>query len=529
MQRWVLIIMTVAFWCGTATAEPMVLRRGSGPELDTFDPAKSHTLRAARIFADLFETLVTLDAAEHPVPAAAERWDVSPDGLVYNFHLRRGLVWSDGSPLTADDFLYAFRRVVTPSTKAGSAFLLYPVKNAQDIAEGRLPDATRLGIEAVDAGTLRFTLTHPAPYWVALMARPTFSPVKRANIEAYGDAFTEPGKLISNGPFLLQSWTPGTRLILSKNPHYWDAAKVRLDQIILYPIHFEAEELTRYLAGDLDVTSFVPFRQIDNVGPNMAREWRTEPSMTLQSLSFNMVNSPFAKNPALRQAVSMAIDRETLVAKVVKVGTPVAYGAVPASGIPNYVEQPVEWAWLPTADKIDKARQLYREAGYGADNPLQIEILVSDGDNSRSLGAAISAQLQQVLGVKVTLSAMEPSLIRQHQRKREGGAQLFWHAWTGDYPDASTFLGLFTSSSTNNLVGYSNPRYDALIVAAEKEADLGRHNDLLQQAEQLLMSENPIIPLYTRSNSYLVKPWVKGVHANPSGDSYDREIYLLPH
>lgn len=518
------VALAPAAWAGE-----QVLRRGNGSEPESLDPAKVESVPASRILNDIDEGLVTLDASDRPVPAAAQSWQVSSDGLVYTFHLRPGLQWSDGSPLTAEDFVYGIRRVVDPVSQSASTFLTFPIKNAEAIAEGKIKDLTQLGVEAVDATTLRFTLVRPTPYWVAAMSHPKFLPVKQSLVEKYGDSFTQPGKLVSNGPFVLQDWTPQSRIVLVKNPKFHDAAQVHLDKVIFQPIESESEEFSRYRAGELDVTYFMPSQQADLIRQNMGAELRSEPSLTMDYLAFNMRRPPFGKEPRLRQALSMVVDRQALVDKTVKTGAPVEYSVVPSVGMPGYIDQSADWAWLPMADKIAAAQELYREAGYSADKPLQIELHILASDNTRKIALAVAGMWQSALGVKTSIVAEDFNTLVEHRHRRDSDLQVFWYAWAADYPDPTTFLDLFTSGSPENDTGYSNPAYDKLIAEAERTADEYRRTGLLQDAEELLVHDDPMIPLYARAQPYLVKPWVRGYHIDPCGMTYDREVSILPH
>ncbi len=512
-----------------ALAGEAVLRRGNGSEPESLDPAKVESVPASRIMNDLFEGLVTLDTSDRPVPAAAQSWQVSSDGLVYTFHLRPGLQWSDGSPLTADDFVYGIRRVVDPASQSASTFLAFPIKNAEEISEGKIKDTSQLGVEAVDAATLRFTLVRPTPYWVAAMSHPKFLPLKRASVEKYGADFTQPGKLVSNGPFVLQDWTPHSRIVLVKNPKFHDAPQVHLDKVVFQPIESETDEFNRYRAGELDVTYFVPSQQVDLIRQNMTSELRSEPSLTMDYLAFNMTRAPLSKEPRLRQALSMVIDRQALVDKTVKTGAPVEYSVVPSVGLPGYIDQSADWAWLPMADKIASAQELYRAAGYGPDKPLQIELRILASDNTRKIAIAVAGMWQAALGVKTSIVAEDFNTLVEHRHKKAPDLQVFWYAWAADYPDPTTFLDLFTSGAAENDSGYANPAYDKLIAEAERTADDYRRAGLLQDAEELLVHDNPVIPLYARAQPYLVKPWVRGYHIDPCGLTYDREVTVLPH
>jgi oligopeptide transport system substrate-binding protein len=523
------LALLVAALAPNVWAGEQVFRRGNGAEPESLDPAKVESVPASRILNDLFEGLVTLDTSDRPVPAAAQSWQVSSDGLVYTFHLRPGLQWSDGSALTAEDFVYGIRRVVEPSSHSTSTFLTFPIKNAEAIAEGKIKDSSQLGVEAVDANTLRFTLVRPTPYWVAAMSHPKFLPLKKSLVEKYGDAFTQPGKLVSNGAFVLQDWAPQSRIVLVKNPKFHDAQQVHLDKVIFHPIESEAEEFSRYRGGELDATYFMPSQQADLIRQNMASELRSEPSLTMDYLAFNLRHPLFAKQPRLRQALSMVIDRQALVDKTVKTGAPVEYSVVPSAGLPGYIDQSADWAWLPMADKIATARELYRQAGFNPDKPLQIELRILASDNTRKIANAVSAMWQSALGVKTSIVAEDFNTLIEHRHKPGTDLQVFWYAWAADYPDPTTFLDLFTSGSPENDTGYSSPAYDKLIAEAERTADDYRRAGLLQDAEEILVHDNPVIPLYARAQPYLVKPWVRGYHIDPCGLTYSKEVTILPH
>jgi oligopeptide transport system substrate-binding protein len=508
-------------------ADGIVLRRGNAAEPESLDPALVDTVNANRILDDLFEGLVILDAEDRPQPGVAESWTISPDGLTYVFKLRPGLVWSDGSPLTAEDFVYSFRRVVDPATASAYAYMLFPFQNAEEIVQGKIKDLSKLGVAAPDARTVRIQLTRPTPYLLAEMAHAKFQPVKRANVEKFGAGFTQPGNLVSNGAFMLEEWTPQARIVLAKNPKYWDASNVHLDKVIFYPITSPNEELNRYRAGELDATYIVPDAQIDTLRKTLGEELHANTQFMLYYLGFNLTKPPFANSPKLRQALSMVVDREMLVDKLLKDGSPVAYSVVPV-GDPNYVPRKISWSSLPMAERIAKAKALYAEAGYGPDHPLTVEYRIHTGEDARKMAIAIASMWQTTLGVKASLISEEFKMLVAHRHEKQV-TQVFYDAWVGDYPDATTFLDLFTSGSGENDSGYANPKFDALISEAGKTADVVRRTALLQEAESLLLEDNAIIPTYNRVELFLVKPYVQGYRPNPCGYTYSKFVTITPH
>ncbi|WP_158240755.1 peptide ABC transporter substrate-binding protein [Telmatospirillum siberiense] len=506
----------------------VVLRRGNAAEPESLDPARSDTVNAGRIQDDLFEGLVVLDPEDRPLPGAAESWTVSADGLTYSFTLRAGLSWSDGSPLTAEDFVYSFRRVVDPATASSYAYIFFAFQNAEEIVQGKIKDPSRLGVEAVDPRTLRIHLKRPTPYLLAELAHAKFMPVKKANVEKFGAAFTQPGNLVSNGAFILEEWTPQARVVLAKNPKYWDAANVHIDKVIFYPITSPNEELNRYRAGELDITYAVPNAQAESLRKTAGEEFRSNVQFESSYLGFNLTKPPFAGNPKLRQALSMTIDREMLAEKLLKVGSIPAYGIVPPVGDPAYKAQRVSWASLSQAERVAKAKILYAEAGYGPDHPLSVELRLTTSEDARKVAIAIASMWQTALGVKTSLVTEEFKMLVAHRHEKQV-TQVFADAWVGDYPDATTFLDLFTTGSGENDPGYANPKFDALIAEAGKTLDTARRAELLQQAETLLLEDAAIAPTFNHVELFLAKPYVKNYRPNPCGYTYSKAVTILPH
>jgi oligopeptide transport system substrate-binding protein len=400
--------------------------------------------------------------------------------------------------------------------------------NAEEIVKGTIKDLSQLGVEASDLRTLRIRLARPTPYFLAVLAHAKFMPVKRANVEKFGAGFTQPGNLVSNGAFLLEEWTPQARIVLAKNPRYWDASNVHLDKVIFYPISSPNEELNRYRAGELDITDTVPNAQVETLRKTMGQELRVNAQFEANYIGFNLTKPPFADNPKLRQALSMAIDREMIVEKLIRDGSTVAYSIVPPVGDPAYKPWKVSWSSLPQAERIAKAKALYAEAGYGPDHPLTVELRMTTNEDARKVAIAIASMLQTTLGVKTSLIGEEFKMLVAHRHEKQV-TQLFFDAWVGDYPDATTFLDLFTSGAGENDPGYANPKFDALISEAGKTLDATRRSALLQQAETLLLEENALIPMYNRVELFLINPYVQGYHPNPCSYTYSKTVTILPH
>ena len=512
-----------------AIADEVVFRRGNEDDPESLDPARSDTWLALNLHNDLFEGLTTLDSHDQPHPAVAESWKVSPDGLTWTFTLKPGLKWSDGSPLVAQDFVYAIRRVADPAVASTYAFLMFPLQNAHEIVEGKIKDLSKLGVEAPDARTLKFTLVRPVPYFLTLMAHDKFMPVPKAAVEKWGMAWTQPEHIVSNGAFKLQEWTPQSRIVAVRNPNYREAAKVKIDKVIYYPIASPTEELNRFRAGELDLTYEAPQNQLENLRQTMGGELVGEDQYRTVWWGFNMKQAPFKDNPKLRKAMSLVIDRALIRDKVTHTGNPIAYGIVPDVGDPNYVAQKVSWADMPMPERVALAKQLYREAGYGPDKPLTVSVKLVADENMRKMIIAMANMWQTTLGLKVELVPEEFKQLLAERHLKGPDLQLFQDRWIGDYPDATTFLDSYVTGEGENDSGYSNPAYDALITEAEKSTDIKKRAELLQKAEAVALEDNPIIPMYTELHWHLTKAYVKGPHESPCGYFYSKDITIEPH
>jgi oligopeptide transport system substrate-binding protein len=507
----------LAFGCsrraGPAAArgsQEQVLHRGTGYEVGDLDPHLAVNISEMDIVSALFEGLVGEDPVDlHPVPAVAERWDISADQLTYTFHLRAGVHWSDGTPLTAADFISSWRRVLTPSLAAPNASLLYVLQGAEAFAKGAEKDFATVGARALDARTVQVTLAQPTPYFLSLLSHPAWMPVPVAAIAASGavaergNAWTRPGKLIGNGPFVLQSWEPNQRLVVVKSPTYWDAATVRLNAIHFHPIDSLDAEERAFRAGQLHITYALPFSKVEAYRRDSPQLLRIDPYLNTYFLRFNVAR-PFLNEPRLRRALALAIDRSAIVTKVLRGGQLPAEAFTPP-GTAGYTPA----AHLPT--DFAEARRLLADAGYPGGKGLPtFELLLGSSENHRLTAEAIQEMWRRELGVQVRLVSQEfKSVLAQ---RRTGDYQILFSDWVGDYLDPNTFLGVWRSDSGNNYTGWSNPAYDSLLRSASLTTDVTARFALFQQAEKLLLDAAPLAPLYYNSHIFLLRPAVKGWH-----------------
>lgn len=506
-----------------AAADAATLKRGNGPEPDSLDPQRARTEAAFNILRDLFEGLTAVGPDGNAVPAAAESWTVSPDGLEYTFRLREGLRWSNGDPVTAGDYIVGMRRLVDPATASPYAQVLEPVVNASAITRGEKP-AEELGVAATDDRTLVIQVRNPTPYLLGLLAHPSTSPVHAAALALHGADFAKPGRLVSNGAFVLEDWVVGSHLAVKRNRSYWNDAATRLERVRFVHHADPSTEFRQYRAGELDLTYVVPGQQFGWIKQNLAAEMHVAPQLSVYYYGYNLTRPPFKDQPGLRRALSMVIDREKLTTAVTGVGEAPAWGWVPR-GIANYTPQQFDYASLPYAERVAEARELYRRAGYSAERPLEVEIRYNTGEVHNRLAVAIAAMWKDALGVETTLYAEEfRSLLQTIQARTE--TQVFRSSWIGDFNDAYSFAQLQQSDFGINLTGYSNPRYDQLLAEATRQADPARRRALLEEAERVMLADHPLLPIYFYVNKHLVKPYVRGWTDNVMNVQYSKDLWL---
>ncbi|MCK6370693.1 MAG: peptide ABC transporter substrate-binding protein [Gammaproteobacteria bacterium] len=500
---------------GAATAGG-TLNRSSAAEPNSLDPHIATGGTASYILYDLFMGLTSFDADGRVIPGAAESWSVSADGLAYTFTLRPGLQWSDGSTLTSEDFLYSARRVVTPATASRFASFFYPVKNARHILRGELPPDA-LGVEAPDARTLIYRLESPAPYFLQNLASNVASPVPRKQIEALGRQWTRPGNMVSNGPFMLAEWVPNDRVTLVRNPRFFDAAGVSLERVNWYPSGNQATSLKRYLAGEIDILLNFPAEQLTALRRDIPAEVRIWPGLLLGYVLLNNRRPPF-DDQRVRLALAMTLDREGIVAKIVTPGSPPAYAMTPPA-IGNYDHPKPAYAGQPMAERIAEARRLLAAAGYGPERPLTFDLVYNTLEENRRLAVAMAAMWQAV-GVRANL--LNRDLIALNKGARTGDFDALLYSWFAPNDDPYTFLGLLETGNSSNYSGYGNPRYDAMLAAANALADPAARYAKLAEAEAMVLAEQPVVPVFFYVRRFLVKPHVSGFTENPRGLNLSR-------
>jgi len=502
-----------------------LLTRGNGPEPDTLDPQKARTDGAFNILRDAFEGLTAVGPDGGAVPAAADSWTVSSDGLEYRFHLRDGLRWSNGDPVVAGDYVAGMRRLVDPATASPYAQILEPVVNAAAITSGERP-AKDLGVSAPDDRTVVIRLQNPAPYLLGLLAQPGTFPVHGPSLAANGVEYARPGKMVSNGAFTLAEWVVGSHVVIKRNRNYWNDAATQLEQVHFVHHSDNGTEFRQYRSGELDITYVVPPPQFKWIKHNLAAELHVSPQLSVYYYGFNLSRPPFKDQPGLRRALSLVIDRDKLTSAVTGRGEAPAYGWV-ARGVADYTPQQFDYASRPYAERVAEARELYAKAGYSQDKPLKVEIRYNTGEEHNRLAVAVAAMWKEALGVETTLYAEEFRALLQSIQARKD-TQVFRSSWVGDFNDAYTFLQLLQTGFGINLTGYSNPRYDSLLAEATRQPDAALRRTLLEESERVMLADTPLLPLYFYVNKHLVKPYVQGWTDNVMNVQYSKDLRIAP-
>jgi oligopeptide transport system substrate-binding protein len=500
-----------------------VLYRGNGPEPESLDPHKSRSTQAADVLRDIGEGLVGYSPTGELIAAAAESWTVSEDGRSYDFWLRPEARWSNGEPVTAEQFVFSFRRLVDPETAAFYAEALSDIENAAGIVAGEKPPAT-LGVEAPDELHLRIRLGNATPYFLALLTHPSAFPVHPGSIEQHGDAFAKAGNLLSNGAYKLDSWELGSVIRLSRNEMYWNNAGTAIDKVYHFVTPEPQVELNRYRAGELDTTANVPPEAFAALREERPEELHVAPYLGVYYYGLNLTREPFKDNPKLRQALSMAIDREVLTEKITGRGEQPAYSWVPP-GVDNYEAIRLSYADLTAEERQSAARRLYKESGYDENNPLQVEIRYNTSETHQRIALAIQSMWRETLGFEATLVNEEFQVLLANMRNMKV-TQVFRSSWMGDYNDAHTFLQVMQSGNPSNMTGYASDEFDSRMRSAAKQTDLGRRRLYLEEAERVLLADHPVIPLYFYVSKHLVKPSILGWGDNVLDYHYSQHLSI---
>lgn len=517
--------------CGSsvATVRPVdeaieqgILIRGNGAEPESLDPHLATSVSAGNILVNLYEGLTRLHpqtlAAE---PGMAEQWEVSEDGLTWTFRLREA-AWSDGTPLTASDFDFAFRRLLNPELGASYAFMLYPIRNAEAVNRGDLP-MEELGVQVVDDRTLNLHLEKPMPPLASMLAHWTAFPLPRHVVETAGAAarrdvgWVRPDTFVGNGAFVLTDWRDEEQITLRKNPNYWQAEEVFLQGAEFIPFTDASAEERAFRSGEIHLTYTLPRHRLEHYRSGNPEVLRVDPYLESAVYAANLTH-PALQDVRVRQALSLALDRRAITESVLYGVRRPAFHYVPP-GIPGYSSEEV------LTEDVEAARRLLAEAGYpdGAGFP-RTRLMYPSGQDAQRVAEVIQQQWLRALGIRIEIENVERRTYFSRRRDRDFDLCVF--AWVGDYVDPKTYLGLWVTGAGNNLAGWSHPEYDELIGKAAFAGE--RRSEMLLKAEKLLLQELPVIPLYFGATQYLKDPRIQHWYPNVLDHHPLRAVTFLP-
>lgn len=455
---------------------------------------------------DLMMGLTTEDLHARPIAGMAERWSTSPDGLTWTFFLREAL-WSDGVPVTAEDFVFSWRRLLDPAMAAPYAYFLYLIKNAAPINAGKMPPGA-LGARARDARTLEVQLEHPAPYMLEMLMHASTYPLPRHVVAAKGRDWARPGNHVGNGAFTLTRWRPNDHVLAEKNPRFFDAANVALERVFFYPTDDYGGALQRMRAGELDIQTRLPTQRIEWIRANMPGTTNTEPQLIVEYIQVNHRRPPFG-DIRVREAINLALNREAITQRIRRAGDLPAYALVPPTTANFPHGTALDFKSMPHPARVERARALMRAAGFSENNMLKTTYMI----RSTTPGAyrAVAAAIQQMWAqIFINASILPTDFQVFLAQTRNHDFDIIEAGWVADFNDAATFLELLQTGGGNNDGQYSSPAFDGMLAAAQRDGDIVSRGKKLAEAEAIALKDHAIMPLYFTASTVLVWPYVKG-------------------
>ncbi len=501
-----------------------ILHFGNGTEPQDLDPHIITGVQEHNILSALFEGLTTKNTESlQPLPGIAESWKISDDKKTYLFKLRKNAKWSNGDPVTAYDFIYGWKRILSPALAAQYSYMLYYIKNAEAFNNGEIKDFNQVGAKALDDFTLQVTLNNPTHFFLGLLSHHSTFPIHKSTIEKFGKMdqagtlWTRPNNMVSNGPFKLKEWQLNKIIVTEKNPFYWDHKKVKLNAIHFHPIEDINSEERMFRSNQLHITNSIPIEKIAKYKKENPQLIHIYPYSATYFYRFNVTKKPF-NDERVRRALAMSIDRRQITEKVTKGGQIPTYFLTPPN-INNYTAK----AKIPY--DIEAAKQLLAEAGYpnGEGFPT-IELLYNTLDDHRKIAIAVQQMWKKHLNIDVQLLNQEWKVYLDNQRNLN--YDICRASWIADYLDPINFLDMFVTNGGNNRTGWSSKTYDELITQSVETLDNNERYDILQKAEKILMQEVPIIPIYTYTVKHLISTDVKNFHKNILDSPSFKDIYL---
>jgi oligopeptide transport system substrate-binding protein len=508
---------------GTKLAQQQAITINNGSEVASLDPHKTEGVPETEVIANLLEGLLSTDNSGHLVPGVAEHWQQEKN--VWTFTLRPNARWSNGEPVTAQDFVYSWQRLADPKTASPYAsYLQYAhIANMDEIIAGRQPPS-ELGVKALDAHRLQVTLNQPVPYFAAMLAHTALKPVYRPAVEQWGDKWTRPEHYVGNGAYTLSNWIVNEKITLKRNAQYWDNAHTVIETATFLPISSETSDVNRYRSGDIDITnSAVPPELFPKLKKELGAQVHVSPYLCTFYYELNHRRPPF-NDVRVRTAVKLALDRQIIAEKVMGQGQIPAFGFTPPYIDGGHFTAPA-WFNLTQAQRNAEAKRLLAEAGYSADKPLSFALLYNTSDQNKKQAIAAASMWKKNLGANVTLQNQEWKTMLN--TRHEGNYDVARATWCSDYNEPSTFLNMLLSNSSTNTAFYRSPAFDTLIARSLNTTDDAERVALYQQAEAQLDKDSALVPVYYRVSVRLVKPWVGGYTGKDPQDHQQIKYYYI--
>lgn len=510
---------------GTELALKQELVRNNGSEPASLDPHKVESDVEFNLISDFFDGLVSVRNDGSIEPRLAEKWE-EKDSTVWTFHLRPGIKWSNGQPITAQDVVWSWQRLANPKTASPYASYLgnMHIENAADIAQGTKP-ADALGVKALDDSTLQITLTQPTAAFLSMLAHPSLVPLDKAIIEQYGEKWTQPDRFVSSGAYTPKQWVVNEKIVAQRNPQYWDNDHTVINKVTYLPISSETADINRYKAGEIDIVYTLPQTLFASLKKSIPDQVHVIPKLATYYFQFNTTKAPF-NDARVRRALNMALDKNIIADKILGQGQIPAW-VISQKKIGGVELHSPDYASWDHGKRVAEAKKLLEEAGYNAAHPLTFNLLYNTSENHKRIAIAVSSMWSKNLGVEAKLQNQEWKTMLDSMHS--GNFDAVRYAWIADYDDAATFLNNFRTGDSENTTQYTNVVFDEALKNAAKADNVAQRGKYYQQAENQLAQDVPAIPVYHYVLAPLVKPFVGGYAPNNLGFYYTKDMYIKKH
>ncbi|MDX7991113.1 ABC transporter substrate-binding protein [Xenorhabdus littoralis] len=506
---------------GIKLSEKQEIVRNNGSEPASLDVHKVESDTEFNIISDFFDGLIYIDQKSEIKPKLATSWETN-DNQNWIFHLRKDAKWSDGSPITAHDVVFSWRRLIDPLTGSpyGNYLVNASVVNATDVLQGK-SKVEALGIKALDDFTVEVKLDKPVGDFLQMLAHPSMIPINEKMVKRYGDKWTKPEYFVGSGAFKLSEWVVNERVVGIRNPQYWDDKNTVINKVTYLALASDKADLNRYLAGEIDITLTIPLESFASLKKKYPEQVNISPRIGTYFYEFNTKKPPF-NDVRVRQALNLAIDRDIIADRVLGQGQKAAYTLLPPNIGGFSFQQPDYVSWTQE-QRIAKARELLNEAGFNQNNPLKFNLLYNTMESHKKLAIAVSSMWKKNLGADVTLQNQEWKVVLDN--KNQGKFEVARYGWIADYNSPMTFFNIFTTGHTQNSSSYSNKKFDELV----SESGKTNHKSSYQQALDIVTHDAPIIPVYNNVNAKMVKPYIGGFYVDSRGYVFTKDLYVIKH